>query len=172
MGNYYHGLLVQPDCSRCPLRHKKKVFPDGNLQARLAIVGEAPGFNEERQGRGFIGQSGQLLWQLFEQAGVKREEVWVSNAALCVDERVRLASGAVISREEVKRLANYYCRPRLLQELQTINPRVTIAIGNWALRSLSGVEEGKILNYRGSIITTNLDRRLAQELGRKGRRAH
>jgi DNA polymerase len=171
MGSYYHGLLVQPDCSRCPLRHKKKVFPDGNLQAKLAVVGEAPGFNEERQGRGFIGASGQLLWQLLEQAGIRREDVWVSNAALCMDERVKLESGAVISRDEVRRLANYYCRTRLLQELQIINPRATLAVGNWALRSLSGVEEGKILNYRGSIITTDLDRRLSQELGRKGRQA-
>lgn len=144
-------------------------MPDGPVPAKIAVVGEAPGKTEEREGRGFIGASGQLLWQLFAQVGVQREDVWITNAALCMDERVKLSSGAVVSREESKRLANFYCRPRLLSELQLVRARVVIPVGNWALRTLSGVEEAKIFSYRGSITRTNLHQRLEEELARAGR---
>ena len=150
-------LLAYPDCSQCPLRHKKKVLPDGPAPASIAIVGEGPGKNEERQGRGFVGASGEVLWQMCAQLGIRREDVWVTNAALCYPEKVRLkASGAVLPLEEVKRLSTHYCRPRLAAELNAVRPRVIIPIGNYALRSLTGIREAKITKYRGSITAVDL----------------
>lgn len=81
---YFHGLLYPPDCNECPLMNEPKVYPDGPIPADIAFCGEEPGGVEVRQGRGFVGPSGQLLWKLCEQADISRDEVWVTNASLCV----------------------------------------------------------------------------------------
>lgn len=80
---FHRGLLVQPDCRGCPLDGCRKVPPEGNLDASVVLIGEAPGENEERDGRPFIGASGQYLNVLLKRLGVEREAVFITNSALC-----------------------------------------------------------------------------------------
>lgn len=149
-GPYYHGLLFQPDCQSCPLRYDRKVYPDGPIPARLAFVGEEPGDMELCEGRGFIGPSGQLLWHLAKQVGIDRDDVWVSNAALCKARKVVLDNGAVIPQQTVKAMAAKACRTRLLYEMVYVGAPVIVPLGNWAGWALSDIPKFKIYGYRGS----------------------
>lgn len=157
-GPYYHGLIAQPDCTSCPLIHDTKVYPDGPVPARLAFVGEEPGDQELSEGRGFVGPSGQLLWMLAERAGIKREDVWVSNAALCQARKIVLSNSAVIPKPVVKQMAAKACRSRLLKEICYVGSPVVVPLGNWAGWALSDIQKFKIYAYRGSRIDVDLTR--------------
>lgn len=71
------------DCLRCPLRRRKPVPPNGPEDADFVIVGENPGVNEEREGRGFVGASGGKLNELLAAAGISRDRCWITNAIKC-----------------------------------------------------------------------------------------
>jgi DNA polymerase len=146
--------LSQPNCEVCPLRGSKIVPPNGFLEAEIAIVGEGPGEQEEVRGRGFIGKSGRLLDLLLERAGIDRSKVFVSNAALCRPRPITLQrpDGALtyLTVEDVKLLSVKSCRPRLLEELLKIRPKVIIPIGALAMQSIIGVTDG-ILGRRGAV---------------------
>jgi len=157
---YFNGLLSQPNCESCPLRYQKKVFPDGPIPARIAFIGEGPGRNEEQQGKGFVGATGQILWRLCEAHGLHRSQVWVSNAALCRPKDITLNTGAVIPGEQTKRWSSWACRARLLEELILINPVVIVPIGALALASVTTLVGPSIFAYRGSRIDSDLGRLL------------
>jgi DNA polymerase len=143
------------------------VLPDGPVPARLAFIGEEPGQKEERVGRGFVGPSGQLLWNSFGPAcGFTREEVWVTNACLCRAERVRLENGATLGRDEVQKLAAVCCSFRLASELVAVDPVVLVPLGNVALRQLTQIQQAGIYAYRGSRLEVNLPA-LAERLQRE-----
>jgi uracil-DNA glycosylase len=73
------------DCQRCPLAptRNKLVFGDGNPNARLMFVGEGPGADEDAQGLPFVGRGGQLLNNMINAMGLKREEVYIANIVKC-----------------------------------------------------------------------------------------
>jgi len=93
---FYRGLLAIPDCTGCPLQGAKIVPPEGNPRAKLAIIGEGPGYNEEQELRPFVGAAGQHLNRMLADAGIIRSEVWVSNSALCVEgtTQIRMSDGS------------------------------------------------------------------------------
>jgi len=155
---HFQGQVGEPpDCSKCPLRYKKKVYPEGPIPARIALVGESPGYYEERQGRPFVGASGQLLWeQLGPASGLIREEVWVTNVLLCAASDVRLETGAKLPKKTVIKLAAECCRARLISELKIIKPEVIIPVGADALQAVTGVAKPSIKAYRGSILQVDL----------------
>ena len=73
------------DCGRCALsgRRTHLVFGEGNAHARLMFIGEAPGYDEDMQGRPFVGASGQLLAKMIEAMGLTREQVYITNIVKC-----------------------------------------------------------------------------------------
>lgn len=156
-GQYYHGLLYNPNCAECPLQTDTKVLPDGPVPARIALVGEEPGKQEVAAGKGFIGPSGYLLWQMCKEIGLEREEVWVTNAALCRARDVILPNGARTPLMVVKAMAAKACRERLIRELAQVDPVVIVPLGNWALWALSDIPNARIYSYRGSRIETDLE---------------
>src|SRR6476661_1373224 len=72
-------------CIRCDLKLSRThvVFGEGNPAAKLIIFGEAPGADEDESGRPFVGRAGQVLNSLLADAGIRREDVWVSNTVKC-----------------------------------------------------------------------------------------
>jgi DNA polymerase len=123
----------------------------------IAFVGEAPASSEEKQGRCFVGPSGSMMWDVLgPEADIVREQCWVTNAQLCRIEKVRLSTGAVLPKDTVQEMASRCCRLRLIHELQTVNPRVIMPLGETALQSVIGVPGAKIYPYRGSIQEVNL----------------
>ena len=112
------------DCRFCPLfQGRTQAVPgEGNCQARLMFVGEAPGRDEDRQGRPFVGRAGQLLTKIIEAMGFKRQDVYIANVVKC-----RPPENRTPRPDEVKA-----CSPYLLRQIELINPRVIVALGKIA----------------------------------------
>jgi uracil-DNA glycosylase family 4 len=118
-------------CAACPLaRTRRHACPgEGPERAAIMIVGEAPGFEENRQGRPFVGPAGQLLTDLLAEAGIDRSSVYLSNVAKCLPPKT--GGSAEPPREAVEA-----CRTFLAQELDLVGPSIVIAAGSTALRAL------------------------------------
>lgn len=148
--------LVEPDCSVCPLKRSVQVPPEGDSNARIALVGEGPGRQEVALGRPFIGDSGQMLTWLLERAGLpRREQLWISNAALCFPKwtEIDAETGLVKTEQQTKEESTQtHCRPRLLAELDIVRPRVVLAVGALAFQALTG-RKG-ILRHHGALFPT------------------
>ena len=121
------------DCTRCPLayagRHKI-VFGDGDANARLMFVGEGPGADEDASGIPFVGKAGQLLNNMIQAMGLKREEVYIANIVKCRPPANRVP-------EPVE--ANT-CDQFLLQQIDVVQPQVIVALGSTAATYLLGVK--------------------------------
>jgi DNA polymerase len=128
------------DCTRCALcaGRMQVVNTHGNANARLMFVGEAPGADEDAQGKPFVGRAGQLLTKMIEAMGMKREDVIIGNVNRC-----RPPGNRQPTLEEAA-----ICRPFLFREISVIKPEVIVVMGNTALRNLLEVREG-ITRVRG-----------------------
>ena len=128
------------DCTRCPLHQERThvVHTEGNRQARLMFVGEAPGADEDAQARPFVGRAGQLLTKIIEAIGLKREEVLIGNVNRC-----RPPGNRAPTAEEAS-----MCKPFLLREIAVVQPEVIVVLGNTAMKNLLDTREG-ITRLRG-----------------------
>jgi len=119
-------------CQKCALgrTRTKSVFSDGIPNSKLMLIGEAPGFNEDQQGRPFVGRAGQLLDQILASVGLSREDIYICNTIKCrpPDNRDPLPE------EKAS------CRAYLDQQLEILKPRLILLCGKVALSSfLPGV---------------------------------
>jgi uracil-DNA glycosylase family 4 len=128
------------DCTRCALcsGRTQVVNTHGNPNARLMFVGEAPGADEDAQGKPFVGRAGQLLTKMIEAMGLKREEVIIGNVNRC-----RPPGNRQPTLEEAA-----ICRPFLFREIAAVRPEVIVVMGNTALRNLLEIKAG-ISSVRG-----------------------
>ena len=111
-------------CKRCELyRTRKNPVPgEGNPNAKIVLVGEAPGYNEDLQGKPFVGRAGKLLDEFLEFAGLKRTEIFITNVVKC-----RPPNNRTPTLDEIKA-----CSPYLDQQLKILKPKLVIALGNVA----------------------------------------
>lgn len=122
----------------------KRVEGHGNKNAKLAVVGEAPGEHEADQGLNFVGQSGQLVDGMLYTAGVPRDDVWLTNVV-----KVHPPGNDLRSLPAFGYSVDQFI-PELREELRAINPNCVIALGSTALSALTNVSG--ITKYRGSIL--------------------
>jgi DNA polymerase len=130
------------DCIRCKLHKSRKniVFGEGNPNAVLVFVGEGPGQEEDLQGRPFVGAAGQLLTDIIVKGmQLKREDVYICNIVKC-----RPPGNRNPEPDEVEA-----CEPFLIKQLQAINPKIIIGLGNVAVKTLLKTKEG-ITSLRGN----------------------
>jgi DNA polymerase len=121
--------FVGPDCTRCPLHalgRSQVVNSVGNFDADLMFVGEAPGADEDRLGEPFVGRAGQLLTQIIEAIGFKREDVFIGNINRC-----RPPGNRAPLEEEAAQ-----CKPFLLREIAVVRPKVIVVLGATAAHNL------------------------------------
>lgn len=111
-------------CQACPLfKGRKQAVPgEGNHKAQLMFVGEAPGRDEDLQGKPFVGRAGQLLTRIIQAMGFSREEVYIANVIKC-----RPPENRTPKPNEIKA-----CSPFLLKQIELIQPRVIVALGKVA----------------------------------------
>ena len=126
-------------CSLCEGR-TNVVFGEGNPHARVMIIGEAPGKNEDLQGKPFVGAAGKFLDELLEIAGLKREDVFIANVLKC-----RPPSNRNPKPEEIEACATF-----LRQQTQTISPDVIVTLGNFATQFILRTGVG-ITHLRGTV---------------------
>ena len=140
---------VGDDCRRCKLHklgRKQIVFGVGNEDADLMFVGEAPGADEDQQGIPFVGRAGQLLTKIIEAIGLSRDDVYIANVIKC-----RPPQNRNPEQDEVET-----CEPFLFRQIDTIKPKVIVALGTFAartlLRTLDPISRlrGRVFEYRGA----------------------
>ncbi|OPY71720.1 MAG: Uracil DNA glycosylase superfamily protein [Syntrophorhabdus sp. PtaU1.Bin058] len=127
-------------CMKCALAATRRnvVFGEGDVNAQLVFVGEAPGEEEDIQGRPFVGRAGKLLDQLIERIGLGRGDVYICNVLKCRPPGNR-------DPEEQEREA---CKGYLFTQLELINPKIICTLGRHAYNTLLGVDE-RITRVRG-----------------------
>lgn len=136
------------ECTRCKLHTGRNhlVYGDGNPDAALMFVGEAPGRDEDQQGVPFVGRAGKLLTKIIEAIDLEREDVYIANVIKCRPPKNRNPEP-----DEVET-----CQPFLFAQIDVIQPRVIVALGSFAAHTLLGSEEpisrlrGNIYDYRGA----------------------
>jgi uracil-DNA glycosylase len=156
------------DCTRCPLAYAGRrtiVFGDGDANARLMFVGEGPGADEDTSGIPFVGKAGQLLNNMIQAMGLKREQVYIANIVKCRPPANRVP-------EPVE--ANT-CDQFLLQQIDVVQPQVIVALGSTAATYLLGVKQslsalrGKWHSCRGAkLAVTYHPAYLLRDPGMKG----
>lgn len=127
-------------CERCGLCGSRTnvVFGEGDPSADILFVGEAPGQEEDRQGRPFVGRAGELLTKMIEAMGLSREQVYIGNVLKC-----RPPNNRTPAADEVAA-----CWGHLVDQLAIIRPKVIITMGNPATRTLLDTRAG-ITRLRG-----------------------
>ena len=128
------------NCVRCTLceSRTKIVHSEGNPDADLMFIGEAPGANEDAEGRPFVGKAGQLLNKIIESIGMKREDVFIGNVNRCRPPQNRQPTP----------LEAATCRPFLLREIAVVRPKAIVVLGNTATQNLLATKVG-ITKIRG-----------------------
>ncbi|MEO7276191.1 MAG: uracil-DNA glycosylase [Vicinamibacterales bacterium] len=137
------------DCTRCKLHtlgRTQVVFGVGNPAASLMFVGEAPGSDEDAQGVPFVGRAGQLLTKIIEAIGLGRDDVYIANVIKC-----RPPGNRNPEPDEVQT-----CEPFLFRQIDAIAPKVIVALGTFAAKTLLQTTEpisrlrGRVFDYRGA----------------------
>jgi uracil-DNA glycosylase len=115
-------------CTRCGLAGSRTqvVFGEGNPQADLVVVGEAPGAEEDQSGRPFVGRAGKLLDLLLASVGFGRNDVFICNVLKC-----RPPGNRNPQPDEVAS-----CRPYLVRQIEVVSPRAILACGSFAAQTL------------------------------------
>lgn len=121
-------------CKKCPLHENRTnvVFGSGNEKADIMIIGEAPGKNEDLEGRPFVGKAGKSLDKLLELAGLTRQDVYIANVIKCRPPYNRDPKPAEI----------LSCSPYLRLQTAVVNPKLIITLGNFATHFILKTEEG------------------------------
>lgn len=112
-------------CTKCPLhRTRTQAVPgEGPDRPRMMLIGEAPGFYEDRSGRPFVGAAGRFLNTLLQRAGLSRDQVFITNIVKCRPPRNR---DPLPSEVEA-------CKPYLEQQIALLNPPVIVTLGRFAM---------------------------------------
>ena len=122
------------DCHRCSLGDTRTtlVFGVGDSAARVVLVGEAPGKNEDLKGEPFVGAAGQLLNELLGHAGLARENVYIANVLKCRPPNNR----------DPEQLEIETCTPFLREQIGVIAPDVLVTLGNFATKFVLRTDVG------------------------------
>jgi len=130
------------DCKRCKLHRGRKtiVFGEGNERATLMLIGEGPGYDEDVQGRPFVGKAGQLLTKILQSINLPREEVYIANIIKCRPPQNRNPEP-----DEIQS-----CSPFLMKQIQVIQPKIICALGAFSAQTLLKTET-KITALRGKL---------------------
>jgi len=137
------------DCTRCKLHkqgRKQIVFGVGSPTADLMFVGEAPGADEDFQGIPFVGRAGQLLTKMIEAMGFTRDDVYIANVIKCRPPENRNPEPDEIDS----------CEPFLLRQIAAIEPKVIVALGSFAAKTLLKTQSpisrlrGRVYDYQGA----------------------
>jgi uracil-DNA glycosylase len=139
-----------PACRGCELWQPatQVVFSSGNEKGRVALVGEQPGDVEDRRGIPFVGPAGRLLQEALEEAGVRRDDVYVTNAV----KHFRFTERGKRRIHQTPELAHITaCRPWLVAELGAVDPEVVVLLGATAAKSLLG-NAFRVTQHRGEVL--------------------
>lgn len=142
------------DCKACPLwkTGTQTVFGEGERTAKVMFVGEQPGNDEDLQGKPFVGPAGKLLDQALEEAGIDRDEVYVTNMVKHFKWEPK-GKRRIHKKPNAREIAA--CRPWLEAELEVVKPEVLVCLGATAAQGLLG-RAFRVSEQRGEFIESEL----------------
>lgn len=130
---------------------RRLVFGEGNTDGGIMLIGEAPGGEEEKLGRPFVGKAGKNLDEFINIAGLKREELYISNVVkfrpTSVSEKTGRNINRTPSREEIEDFV-----PLLKEEIKTFKPKLIVTLGNVPLKAVTGNNRLSIGDCHGKLI--------------------
>jgi len=130
------------------------VFGDGMPGAKIVLVGEAPGRNEVEIGKPFVGQAGKNLDEFMKILELNREEIYITNVVKFrpykINKKTQSISNRPPTKEEIK-----ISEPFLKKELEILNPKLVVSLGNVPLKCLTGDESATIGEYHGKPLEIN-----------------
>jgi DNA polymerase len=129
-------------CRRCGLCESRTqvVFGEGARRPALMVIGEAPGADEDATGRPFVGKAGQLLTRMLAAIGLSRDDVYIANVLKCRPPENRPPAPSEVAA----------CRPFLREQIERLEPRLLLLLGNHATRAVLGTDRG-ITSMRGRL---------------------
>lgn len=130
-------------CNKCKLCTNRTniVFGTGNKEAKLMMIGEGPGADEDKEGLPFVGKAGKLMNKAFEGIGINREYIYIANIVKC-----RPPSNRVPEQDEAEACLNY-----LRNQVVLIKPKIIVLLGSTALKNILG-KDYSITTSRGKWI--------------------
>lgn len=137
--DFYNSIK---NCTKCSLSDTREnvVFGTGNPNAEIVIVGEAPGKNEDLQGKPFVGRGGKLLDKILNSIKLDRQDVFILNVLKCRPPKNRDPLS-----DEIEK-----CEPYLKKQLQIINPKLIIALGRISAMTLLKIKDS-LKNMRNQV---------------------
>ena len=154
VSGYDELVNLMLNCTKCKLHtSRRRVVPgEGPLNAKIMIIGEAPGEKEDEEGRPFVGAAGQLLTKLLNTVGIRREEVYITNVVKC-----RPPNNRDPEPDEIEA-----CRPYLVTQILMIRPQIIICLGRHSARevlTMAGYPEKSVSNIssiRGRVFNARI----------------
>ena len=138
--------LVVEECRKCKLANTRThpVPGEGDYNTGLMFIGEAPGYDEDQQGRPFVGRAGKLLTDIIKAMGMTREEVFIANVIKC-----RPPDNREPMNDEITA-----CSPYLFHQIAIIKPKVIVTLGRYSSVTVLGIQEQmKMSDLRGRFFT-------------------
>lgn len=138
-------------CTKCKL-HKTRRNPvpgEGPCNTEIMFVGEAPGGKEDETGRPFVGAAGQFLTELLSLAGLRREDVFITNILKC-----RPPNNRDPEPDEIEA-----CKPYLVRQIKLISPKIIVTLGRYAGRTLlgdAGIKWSSMTRMHGKVFSVEL----------------
>ena len=116
------------NCKKCDLykTRNKPLIGDGSINAKILVIGESPGYNEDIQGRAFVGEAGEILDQLLGLINLKRNEIYITNILKCHPPKNHNPS-----KQEIDSCIEY-----LYRQINIIKPRVILTLGKYASKEI------------------------------------
>ena len=146
--------IAAAGCTGCPIYKTgtQTVFGEGKPDAKVMFVGEQPGNDEDLQGKPFVGPSGKLLDRCLVEAGIARDEIYVTNAVKHFKWEPK-GKRRLHKKPSAREIAA--CRPWLEAEIDVIEPEVIVALGATAAQTLIG-KDFRVTQHRGELIPSPL----------------
>ncbi len=131
--------------------NRKIVFGDGKINAGIMLIGEAPGGEEEKQGKPFVGKAGKNLNEFLEIVGLNREDLYISNVVKLRPFKLSPKTGKPVNRPPDKSELDFFV-PFLHKEIELVRPKLIVTLGNFALKNVLMDQKASIGDYHGKIV--------------------
>lgn len=134
--------------------NRRVVFGDGNLGAKIMLIGEAPGGEEEKQGKPFVGKAGQNLNEFLEILGLERSNLYISNVVKLRPYKLSPKTNKPVNRPPNKEELKFFV-PYLHEEINLVKPELVVTLGNFALKNVTLDNKVVIGDCHGELMEVN-----------------
>jgi len=147
MENLYKKISIEAE-KKFP--NRKIVFGDGDINSDIMLIGEAPGGDEEKQGKPFVGKAGKNLNEFLKSINLERSKLYVSNVVKLRPFKLSPKTNKPINRPPDKTELEFFT-PFLMEEIKILNPKLIVTLGNTPLRAVLDDKNASIGDYHGKI---------------------